>query len=172
MDDKPSRPAKTDCVQPFDLRHAARSISQGGLDFLNRESRGGVEKITNDRALAARHSPRVERDWHLQEWLEHFGKRQASLVNELGWDKARASFVFNGKQPYRRETVNEVARWLDIEPYELLMPPSEALALRQLRTAAQSIAASQPFAHAADRSRVYTPPPAPKKPAKKVRPAP
>ena len=84
---------------------------------------------------------RADNDWHLQEWLAHFGKRQVSLVNELGWDKARASFVWNGRQPYRRPLVNEVARWLGIRPFELLMPPREALALRRLRNTALAIAA-------------------------------
>ena len=80
-------------------------------------------------------------DWHLQEWIAHLGKRQASLVNELGWDKAKANFLWHGKQPYKRDNVVEVARWLGIRPFELLMSPAEALALRQLRETAIAIAA-------------------------------
>jgi hypothetical protein len=82
-----------------------------------------------------------EPDWHLRDWLAYFGKRQADLIKELGWDKARTSFVFNGKQSYRREIVNEIAAWLNIRPPELLMHPTEAIALRRLReTAAQIVA--------------------------------
>lgn len=93
-------------------------------------------------------------DWHLKEWLGHFKKRQAALVNELGWDKAKANFVFHGKQPYRRELVNQVAEWLKIEPYELLMAPQEALALRALREHARIIAGEpQAMVQAAENGR-------------------
>jgi len=83
-------------------------------------------------------------DWHLRDWLAHFGKKQSSLVNELGWDKSRANFVWHSKQSYRREVVNQVAEWLGIKPYELLMTPREALALRNLRQTAALIVAEDP----------------------------
>jgi transcriptional regulator with XRE-family HTH domain len=80
-------------------------------------------------------------DWFLQEWADFLGKRQADLVKELGWLKNAAHRIWHGKQPYRRETVNEIAEWLGIKPYELLMTPKEAVALRRLReTAAQIVA--------------------------------
>ncbi|MGZ3272408.1 MAG: hypothetical protein ACXU82_03630 [Caulobacteraceae bacterium] len=83
-------------------------------------------------------------DWYLQEWMTHFGKRQADLVNELGWLKGRASKFWNGQHSYRREIINEISAWLGIEPFELLMHPVEALALRQLRQTAATIVAGQP----------------------------
>jgi hypothetical protein len=88
-------------------------------------------------------------DWYLKDWLRHFGKRQASLSNELGWTKGRAHYVWHGEHPYRREVVNEIARWLKIEPFELLMPPDRALALRRLRQHAAAIVAEEaaPFEH-------------------------
>jgi transcriptional regulator with XRE-family HTH domain len=73
--------------------------------------------------------------------MAHFKKRQATLSNELGWTKGRANLVWHGRQPYRREVVNQLAEWLGIEPYELLMPPQEALAMRRLRDAARTIVA-------------------------------
>ncbi|WP_242913492.1 hypothetical protein [Brevundimonas pishanensis] len=85
----------------------------------------------------------MKMDWHISEWMAHAQKRQADLVNELGWTRRKASEVFNGLQPYKRETVNEIAEWLKIEPYELLMPPEEAIQLRHLRQAALAIAAQQ-----------------------------
>lgn len=142
MDRIPSSRAKSDCVQPFDFRHGASFIEREGLVFLNSESSGIVETITNDRGQPNLHIRSVEKNWFLKEWLEHCGKRQASLVNELGWDKSRANFVYHGKQPYRRDLVNEISSWLGIEPFELLMPPAEALAIRQLRDAAKTIAGS------------------------------
>lgn len=87
-----------------------------------------------------------EDDWHLQEWMQHFGKIQASLVNELGWDKAKANFIYHGKQQYRRDVVNTLSAWLGIKPYELMMLPEEALAFRRLReTAEQIVAGSDRF---------------------------
>lgn len=82
-----------------------------------------------------------EPDWHLQDWMRHFKKRQAALVNELGWTKGRANYVWHGESPYRREVVNEIAAWLGIQPFELLMRPQDALALRRIRETALVIAA-------------------------------
>lgn len=85
---------------------------------------------------------RAEADWYLQEWLTHSGKIQSSLVTELGWDKARANFLFHGKQPFKRSDLAAVAKWLNIEPYELLLPPDKALAIRRLYQSAQAIVAA------------------------------
>lgn len=83
----------------------------------------------------------ISPDWFLQDWMSHLDKIQASMTTELGWNKSKASLVYNGKQKYSRDTVNELSSWLGIEPFELLMPPAEALEIRQLREAALAIAA-------------------------------
>lgn len=82
-----------------------------------------------------------ESDWYLQAWAERLGKRQADLVTDLGWLKNHAHRIWHGKQPYRRDIVNEVSGWLGIEPFELLMPPERAAQLRQLAQSAYAIAA-------------------------------
>ena len=79
-------------------------------------------------------------DWHLKAWAKHLGKKQADLVNELGWTSGRASKVWNSGIPYKREIVNEVASWLGIRPFELFMRPREAESLRRLRDTAREIA--------------------------------
>lgn len=95
-------------------------------------------------------------DWHLKDWVAHFNKRQSSLTNELGWSKNRANKVWHSQQSYRREEVNEIAAWLGIAPYELLMPPEKAMGLRQLEETARRIAAEAPvFTEAAERGRSY-----------------
>lgn len=89
-------------------------------------------------------------DWYLREWAAFYGKRQSSLVNELGWNKSRANYIWHSRQPYSRELVNEIAAWLGIKPFELLMPPVEATALRRLRETAALIVAENdttPFEH-------------------------
>lgn len=120
--------------------------------------------ITNDRHIGTGQCRCVEKNWYLQQWLDHFDKRQASLVNELGWDKARANFVYHGKQPYRRDLVNEIAAWLQIEPYELLMDPQEAMAIRYLRMAAKSISEGAPLVDASKQTAPSPPSPDKKRP--------
>ena len=82
-----------------------------------------------------------EPDWYLREWCEQLGRRQADLVKAFGWTKNSAHKIWHSKQPYGRKVVNEIAIWLGIQPYELLMPPREALALRRLRATAAAIVA-------------------------------
>lgn len=83
----------------------------------------------------------ADQDWYLRDWAERLGKKQADLVTELGWHKNAAHRIWHGRQPYRRDILNQVARWLDLKPYELLMPPEEAEAIRQVRAGAAIIVA-------------------------------
>ncbi len=83
---------------------------------------------------------RAQRDWFLADWAKALGKRQVDFVNDLNWNKARASLLWNGKQGYTREIINEVAQYLGLRPYELLLPPAEAMAIRGMRDAALQIA--------------------------------
>ena len=71
-------------------------------------------------------------DWYLRDWLKASGKKQEHLTTELGWNKSRASLTARGIQPYDRDDVNEIAAYLNIEPYELLMHPQDAHAIRGL----------------------------------------
>lgn len=78
-------------------------------------------------------------DWYLKEWLATLGKRQADIVRDLGWNKARISLMLRGKQPYDRDSINELATYLNLRPHELLMHPDDAMALRRLKIAADQI---------------------------------
>lgn len=89
-------------------------------------------------AMAAPHH-----DWFLKEWLRYYGKKQADMVRELDWNKAKVSLTASGKQPYDRDDVNQAAAYLNIQPYELLMHPDDAMALRRLKRDAVRIAATQ-----------------------------
>ncbi|MET3665933.1 hypothetical protein [Caulobacter sp. 1776] len=84
-------------------------------------------------------SEKPEPDWYLQDWVRLRGKKQAHLTSELGWLKNAAYRIWHGKQPYRRDILNQVAAWLEVQPYELLMPPPEAMAIRRLRESAAAI---------------------------------
>lgn len=78
-------------------------------------------------------------DWYLSEWLAYFGKKQADVVRELDWNKAKVSLTASGKQPYFRDDVKEITEWLGLRPYELLMHPRDALAIRNMRESAEQI---------------------------------
>jgi hypothetical protein len=81
-------------------------------------------------------------DWHLKEWLATLGKRQSDLVKYLDMNKAKASLLVSCKQQYTRDDVNVLADYLEIHPYELLMQPADAMALRRLKADAIRIAHS------------------------------
>lgn len=72
-------------------------------------------------------------DWYLAQWLRYFGKRQADVARDLDWNKARVSLMIRGKQPYDRDALNELADYLNLAPYELLMHPDQAMAIRSMR---------------------------------------
>lgn len=72
-------------------------------------------------------------DWFFKEWLRASQKKQKDVVNDLGWNKAKVSLMYHGKQAYTREEVNELAAYLNIRPHELLMHPDDAHANRRLR---------------------------------------
>lgn len=78
-------------------------------------------------------------DWYLKEWLAALGKKQADIVRDLDWNKARISLMLRGKQPYDRDSLNELAIYLNLLPHELLMHPDDAMALRRLRHDAERI---------------------------------
>ena len=53
--------------------------------------------------MAAVTKPREDSDWYLREWMRHCKKKQADMTRELGWERPRASKVYNSKTEYRRE---------------------------------------------------------------------
>lgn len=82
-------------------------------------------------------------DWYLRDWLQALDVRfpHAWLQRECDWSDGKASNVLTGKKRYDRDIVETVATALKIQPYELLMHPEDAMALRQLRQDAKRIAA-------------------------------
>jgi hypothetical protein len=49
----------------------------------------------------------------------------------------------SSKQKYTREEVNELADYLNIQPYELLMHPDDAMAIRRMQSSAIKMVAEQ-----------------------------
>ena len=81
-------------------------------------------------------------DWYLKEWLATLGKKQADIARDLEWNKARVSLMLRGDQQYNRDAINELVMYLNLKPYELLMHPQDAMALRRLQKTAIEIAHS------------------------------
>lgn len=94
----------------------------------------------------------ADEDWFLTDWMKTCKVRQADLCRETGIPKATMSAIHSGKTNYYRELVNKVAKALNIKPYELLMHPDDAMAIRRLRSSAMQIASVQ---LAADQSREW-----------------
>lgn len=95
--------------------------------------------------MARRGVPKGQINWYLREWMEATGLRgrgaQAKMMERTGWSKATMSQLFNGTQDYSPRVVNEAAAALNCEPYELLMHPDRAFALRRVREDAIRIVA-------------------------------
>jgi len=79
-------------------------------------------------------------DWYLKEWLKTLGKKQADIVRDLDWNKAKISLMIRGDQQYNRDAINELAAYLHLKPHEILMHPTDAMALRRLQSTAVEIA--------------------------------
>jgi hypothetical protein len=78
-------------------------------------------------------------DWYLKEWLKTLQKKQADIVRDLDWNKARISLMLRGKQPYDRDSLNELAAYLNLKPHELLMHPADAMAMRRIKSLAEEM---------------------------------
>jgi transcriptional regulator with XRE-family HTH domain len=67
-----------------------------------------------------------EKDWYLREWMELRELSQQRIHQLTGWSVGKVNEVFHSQTPYRRDSLNVLAEILEIEPYELLMPPARA----------------------------------------------
>lgn len=88
---------------------------------------------------------RVSHGWFAQQWLETLDVKQAKLVADLGWPKAKTSDLITGKQRYNQDAVEELATYLNLRPFELLLHPEDAMQLRQLKRSADQIARMSVF---------------------------
>lgn len=105
------------------------------------DSRLGSSYIEN---MARRGIPKVPVLWFLPEWMAAANiPTQAEMMEKTGWSKAKMSQLYNAKQDFNSEVLAEAAQALNARPYELLMPPEDAMAIRQFRRTALQIAADR-----------------------------
>ena len=64
---------------------------------------------------------------------------QAEIVRRTDYPKAKVSDLSTGKQRYNRDILNDIAKALNIHPFELLLDPSEAMAQRRIRKLAEEM---------------------------------
>lgn len=95
--------------------------------------------VSHNRNMARRGIPKGGASWFIREWMDHLGVRQRDMVERCDWSKATASQIYNGVQDFSPRIVLEAATALNVEPFELLMPPERAMALRRLRASAEEI---------------------------------
>lgn len=70
--------------------------------------------------------------WYLNEWMSFLKiTRQVDLMKRTGWSKATASQLVNGEQTFSPSILKTASEAFGIEPFELLLPPDRALAMRQ-----------------------------------------
>lgn len=94
--------------------------------------------------MARRGIPKAPPRWFLVEWMAACGLSgrgaQAKMMERTGWSKATMSQLFNGTQDYSPAIIEAAATALGVEPFELLLPPDRAMALRDFKRAARVIA--------------------------------
>lgn len=71
-------------------------------------------------------------DWYLTEWMAEKGFNQTQLRERAGWSQRKGSEICNGGR-YNRDIVNDVARVLQVEPWQLMLPPDEAFNIQMIR---------------------------------------
>jgi hypothetical protein len=83
----------------------------------------------------------VRHDWYLREWIDASPVTITEFRERTGWTHRIASQLVNRRIRWNRDHLSEAAFALHVEPFELLMHPDEAFALRRLRADALRIAA-------------------------------
>lgn len=81
-------------------------------------------------------------DWFLSDWMSAAQLNQPQLQKLTGWSKRKTSDLCAGAQRYNRDTLNDAAHALHVAPYELLLHPADAMALRKMREGGLQLAGS------------------------------
>jgi len=85
--------------------------------------------------------PVIYTNWYLREWMDALGVNQATMSERTGWTKTKASHLYNSQQDHSSVVLDEAARALNCQAYELLMRYEAAMALRRQREDAVKIVA-------------------------------
>ena len=72
-------------------------------------------------------------DWYLKEWLDALDCSRETLRERTGWTHRINSQLVNRKLRWNRDHLSQAAIALHLDAWELLMHPSDAMEVRQLR---------------------------------------
>jgi len=89
--------------------------------------------------MTRRGVPKGKPHHFIREWMDYLKLNQAFMIREAGWSKATASQIYNGTQDYSPSVLNSASHVFKVEPYELLMTPERAMAMRRLKESALQI---------------------------------
>jgi transcriptional regulator with XRE-family HTH domain len=107
-------------------------------DFPNQMSSGDVRIFRNAKYRTFSYNL-IVLDWYINEWLKATGTSQAELCRRTDYPKAKVSDLVNGHQRYNKDIINDVAAALNIQPFELLMHPADAMKQRRINKLAHEI---------------------------------
>lgn len=137
-----------DLIGAVDMRscsHMTNKLSSAKVRTCRTDLRVGFSYNPN---MARRGIPKGPIQWYLREWMAARSMEgrgaQTRMMELTGWSKATMSQLYNGTQDYSPKILAEAAEALNAEPFELLMHPERAMAMRQLRTTAAEIVRSEP----------------------------
>jgi transcriptional regulator with XRE-family HTH domain len=83
--------------------------------------------------------PKRFTNWYLRDWMATLNVTQAQLVEATDLSKTAVSLLADDRQDYRPDIIRDIAAALNIAPYELLMQPAVAMALRRQRESAAEV---------------------------------
>lgn len=98
----------------------------------------------------------------LHEWFATAEKVQNNLIKDLGWPPQKANRIWHRLQPLRDNEIAEIAEFLNVRPYEMLMHPSDAMRFRRIEATINEVGPPT------TPTPTTTPAPALRKPAKRA----
>lgn len=132
------------------ISHCSHDANRSSIPYVRVARGAAASESSYDANMAKRRTTVVagpeQPDWFLADWMKSLRVSQAKLADECGWNRSTMHGIYHGRTDYYREIVNLISRKLNIEPYELLMPPDQAMALRTQREASERIVeVTKPF---------------------------
>lgn len=130
----------------------SRSHMSNSSHILNFAASKKIRNVHADTLLRSSYNPNMARRgipkgpviWFLREWMQASNvATQAQMSEKTGWSKAKMSQLYNFQQDINSEILLEAAQALNVRPYELLLHPDDAHAIRQMRKTALQLAADE-----------------------------
>lgn len=95
---------------------------------------------THNANMARRGTKKPGVPWFLNEWMAALDiSKQVDLMERTGWSKATASQLVNGTQVFSPAILKAASEGLGVEPFELLIPPERAMAMRRFYAEAKAV---------------------------------